>query len=151
MRWRFIDRVESFEPWKVVRCTKTVSLEEYSLLKPFGLKGTFPSSLAIECCVSAARWLTAASTGFEKTCLLEDVQEMSFATTPGKPGMGDTLIIEVRPVDVSKGSFTAECSVTTISGAEVAAGTLSFTLADLHDMEGASGCETLWREIYAGA
>ncbi|MBI5191159.1 MAG: hypothetical protein HZA22_10870 [Nitrospirae bacterium] len=151
MRWRFTDRVESFESWKAVRCRKTVSLEEYSLLKPFGLKGAFPVSLVMECCVSAARWLASASTRFEKTCLLDGVSEMTFAASPGKPGIGDALIIEVRPVEVSKGSFIAECSVAAISGAQVAAGTLSFTLADLHDMEDASGRETLWREIYAGA
>jgi len=41
MKWRLIDKLERYEPWRSVSGRKAVSFEEYSLLKPFGRKGDF--------------------------------------------------------------------------------------------------------------
>ena len=76
MKWRFVDRIEQFEPWRTIRCVKTVSFEEYSLLERWGRGGEFPASLMLEAAVEAGRWLTMVSSDFARAASLSEVQEL---------------------------------------------------------------------------
>ena len=78
MRWRFMDRINRFEAWATIEGRKAVSLEEYSLLEPFGRKGSLPENLVVESCVHLARWLVIVSSGFEQTCILSAIDQFRF-------------------------------------------------------------------------
>lgn len=73
MRWRFTDKALLFEPWERIVTVKAGSLEEYSLLEPWGDTGRAPASLLLESCVQAARWLVEASSAFTLSCVLRDI------------------------------------------------------------------------------
>lgn len=74
MRWRFVDRILSFEPWTRTAALKACSLEEYNLLERWGQPGLAPGILALESGIQAARWLVEASSGFTDSM---DVREIS--------------------------------------------------------------------------
>lgn len=48
MKFRFVDRVHEILPGKSIRGSKTVSLEEYFLLRPSGIRSVFPPMLMVE-------------------------------------------------------------------------------------------------------
>jgi hypothetical protein len=147
MRWRFVDKVDSLTPWQEARGRKAVSLEEYSLLLPQGREGEFPESLCLESCVALVRWLVAASSGFERTCVLNEVQE--FALTE-RVTMGDMLEIRATVIHRNEQGLVAECGVN-CRNAPVAQGRIAVTflpLAGACDGELLSGT---WKEIYAPA
>jgi len=147
MRWRFVDKVDSLTPWQEARGRKAVSLEEYSLLLPQGREGEFPESLCLESCVALVRWLVAASSGFETTCVLSEVQEFAFT---GRMTMGDVLEMKATVIRRNEHSLVAECSVHCRNVA-VAQGRIAVTflpLAGAFDEELLSGT---WKEIYAPA
>jgi len=147
VRWRFVDRVTDVEPWKRAIVRKAISLEEYSLLKPFGRKGEFPESLVLECCVEAVRWLVAASSEFTQTCVLGEVSEFRFQRIVG---MGDRL--EIAPTVRERGEkeMRIECRVM-CSGTEAARGQISVVLSPLSESFDADWIKGNWREIYGAA
>lgn len=90
MRWRFLDKVTLLDPWRAASGEKAVSLEEYLLLDPFGRKGQFPETLILESCVELVRWLVERSSGFERTCILAEIERFSLRSVVG---MGDVLTL----------------------------------------------------------
>ncbi len=64
MRWRFADKILSFEAWRSILTIKAGSLEEYSLLERWGEQGRAPAILMLESCIQSARWLAEASSEF---------------------------------------------------------------------------------------
>ena len=146
MRWRFTDRVERFEPWRAIETRKAVSLEEYSLLERFGREGAFPESLVLECCVEAARWLVAASSGFDQAGVLEAVESFAFS---GPAGMGDALEIKVALAGpAGQPPLQLDCRVTA-AGRTVAAGRIAVGLVPLAEGFDRDWVGGLWRELYA--
>lgn len=147
MHWRFIDRVDSFEPWEAIAGTKAISFEEYSLLKPFGRKGDFPEGLVIECCVELLRWLVSASSEFRKTSALVEIRDFRLARVAK---LGAVLEVAAEVEERSEEALLARCSVA-MSGESVAAGPLGVSLVPLQgsfDPELVSG---MWRELYGAA
>ena len=147
MRWHFLDRVIRFEAWKAIEGRKAVSLEEYSLLEPFGRKGCLPESLVIESCVHLARWLVVASSSFEQTCSLSAIERFEFERET-VPGSALTLVLAV--VGRQEGSIRLSCRVHA-GGQPVGGGELTVATAPLRETATAEDMRTLWQELYGKA
>lgn len=147
MRWRLIDRIDEFERWTSICGRKTVSLEEYSLLEPLGRKGHFPESLVLESCVHLVRWLAAASSDFEQSCALLEVEPFVFEheTSPG-----NTLTVSATVLDRRNDRLEVECSVA-IGSLRYAHGRIALSLLPLKEMDLVDNARTLWRELYGKA
>ncbi len=142
MRWRLVDRVDRFESWRLLAGRKAVSLEEYSLLEPLGRRGVLPESLVLACCVEMARWLAAASSGFELTGVLESVENMNFARQ-ARPGAALEIGLEATR---SGDALRAECTVR-CGGKELAAGRLGLGLVPLAGSFDREWVEGVWKEL----
>lgn len=144
MRWHFMDKVVRFEPWKAIEGRKTISLEEYSLLEPFGRKGSFPESLVVESCVHLARWMVAVSSAFEQTCILSAIDQFGFEreTSPGS-----TLTVSLEVTDRQSRDVHLACRVG-IGGQQVSHGTLAVSLLPLNEAIVAEDIRALWQELY---
>lgn len=147
MRWRFTDRVLEFEPWSRITGRKAISMEEYSLLKPFGRKGTFPESLVVESCVHLIRWLVARSSDFRQTALLRELRSFEF---PTEAGMGDVLDIRIRLAREGEDGLRAECDVHASKGC-VGRGSIGLRLDVLDQHCVPSDQAALWRELVGQA
>lgn len=147
MRWIFVDAITHFTEWKRICGRKCVSLEEYSLLEPFGRKGELPASLLIESCVQLARWLVLKSSGFESACVLAAVQEFSFTRNAS---MGDVLELECDAIKVSS-ELTGMTFRILVNGARIATGGMFFTLIPASEHDSRDALEQMWRELYEPA
>ena len=145
MRWRFLDRVDSFEPWVSLKGRKALSFEEYSLLKPFGDKGIMPASLALASCAAAARWLVTVSSNFEVSCILSEIDGFEVSK---RPSMGDVLTINAVLMRKDESGLEVKCRGRVLEE-NILEGVLSFSsvpLAELNDPE----VEILtWANLYA--
>lgn len=143
MRWRFADRIDAFEPWRMIRGRKGISLEEYSLLERFGRPGVMPESLVLEACVHFARWLVAASSEWRQSCLLERIEDFVFES---EAGMGDNLRVEIMVTGRSEGEMRVACE----AGAGerlIARGTIVARLVDLNKIQDTEAMRIMWREL----
>jgi hypothetical protein len=145
MRWRMVDRVRTFEPWKAISGAKAVSFEEEAMLRPAGRAGVLPAMLAVESGVELARWLVAASSAFTETCVLDRVDGLRIDRLPGA---GETLDLTIEVVrrekDGLEAAFRAE-----LSGRPAVAGGLCFALAPMATHCDPGFEEQLWKELYA--
>jgi 3-hydroxymyristoyl/3-hydroxydecanoyl-(acyl carrier protein) dehydratase len=84
MKFRMVDRILACSEMRI-RTRKTVSFEEFSLLKPWGRKGTFPETLVLQVAVESASLLAAYRSGQTRIGVLEWVEDLRFAqeTRPG--------------------------------------------------------------------
>ena len=98
MRWRFVDRILFFEPWKRLIALKACSLEEYSLLERWGRPGIAPGILILESGIQAARWLVEASSGFASGM---DVREISRWRAEEGLSPGERLRMDVTVAAIS--------------------------------------------------
>jgi 3-hydroxymyristoyl/3-hydroxydecanoyl-(acyl carrier protein) dehydratase len=147
VRWRTIDRIDGFEPWKAISGTKAISFEEGALLERFGRESEYPTTLVIEACVELTRWLVAASSGFTATCLLGEVSKFRL---DAPSGTGDRLGISVSVVERGDERLVAEARVER-RGVAIGRGALTLELTSL-DEHCDPGCEaTLWKELYGAA
>ena len=147
MRWRFADRIDAFEPWKMIRGRKGISLEESSLLERFGRPGVMPESLVLEVCVHFARWLVAASSDWQESCLLTEIKEFVFES---EARMGDNLRIALslsQPVD---NRLWMHC-VVSADERLVAQGNLALDLVTLTDLQDLESMRIMWQELYEPA
>ena len=144
MRWHLIDRITTFRKWSSVRGRKAVSFEEYSLLKPFGRKGFFPETLAVETCVELVRWFVKKSSNFNELCLLSEVEEFSFIS---QIGAGDVLDISASVLRNGNGMVHMQCRIST-GGGEVAHGRIAVELFPLAEYDNRELTEDLWKELY---
>lgn len=147
MRWRFVDKISSFASWHSAVGRKAVSLEEYSLLDPFGRKGVLPDLLILETCVELARWLVLRSSGYAKTCILNHVDRFAFS---GNVGMGDVLRIYASVADRNAESVTVNCRVSCEDRA-VAEGTFAVSLFGLAGTLERETVEAMWKELYGAS
>lgn len=143
MKWRLIDQMESFAPWRGLTGYKTISFEEYSLLKIFGRKGAFPEALLLEACVELARWLVAASSAFTQVGVLDTVEGFKLLAEAGR---GGALHISVTVMARDEKSLQLDCRVQCVEK-RVASGRITVALqplAESFDKEWVAG---LWREL----
>ena len=146
MRWRFSDRLLAYREWESLQGRKAVSLEEYHLLAPLGLGSAFPSSLAVECGVSVARWLVLRSSGFSSSCLLAGVEGMAF-DGPGASARGAVLEISVRMKERRGDELSCRAEVLA-EGRRVAGGFLRLQAVPAASLEDPGLAATLWEELY---
>jgi 3-hydroxymyristoyl/3-hydroxydecanoyl-(acyl carrier protein) dehydratase len=147
MRWRFVDRIEEFEPWALMRGRKAISLVEYFLLNPFGRKGVFPETLVIESCIHLVRWLVMRSSGFKSTCLLSDLGNFNFNN---EVGMGDILRMGVTVTMRREDSVQVNCE-TTNGERLIGYGALTVGLMDLTGVADPEVMKAMWQELYVKA
>lgn len=143
MRWRLVDKITDFEPWRSIGGRKAVSLEEYYLLQPVGREGVLPESLVLECCAELARWLAAASSGFERMAELGGVERFVFER---QAVLGDVLHIDERVAELGDSGLSVECRVAAETGT-VASGRLALSLVPVGSAFRPGELEELWREI----
>lgn len=147
MRWRFVDRIEEFELWTFVKGHKSISLEEYVLMEPFGRQGLFPETLSLESCIHLARWLVVRSSDFQQTCLLSEVDRFAFEY---EATMGDTLNTVVSVQRRKDDLLEIECEVSADIHL-ICRGTLTLDLMPLTDSLDPKTMRTMWQELYGKA
>ena len=147
MRWRFLDKIETFTPWVALSGIKTVSFEEYSLMKPFGRKGEMPELFAIEACVASVQWLVMSSSEFEQTAQLVGVDNFALS---GMAGMGDVLRTQITVQGKNAKGILAESTVQ-VSRTDLASGTLEFDLVPLEPLWPSANARKMWNSLYGAA
>ena len=145
MRWRFVDKVESLQPWRTATGRKAISFEEFSLCDRLGRKGVLPESLVIESCIHLVRWLVAASSEFTSTCVLSEVERFALRR---EVGMGDSLALAATVLGREPGRLRIECRVE-CGGQAVAEGVLSVELLPLPACAPPEDTRSLWHELSA--
>ena len=143
MRWRLVDRIDGFEPWRAIAVRKAVSLEEYSLLEPFGRRGTFPESLVLGSCVEAVRWLVSASSDFALTAVLCQVGEFRWED---QLGMGQVLEISATVEHRAEWRLHLACRAAS-GGAQVARGRIGTRLLPMEEGFEPELVRATWREL----
>jgi len=147
MRWHTIDRIDAFEPWTSISGTKAISFEEGALLERFGRDGEYPFTLVVEGCVEVARWLVAASSGFESICLLAGIDSFQMEQ---RLETGDCIQVSVAISERTDTALTADCRIEK-RGRIAGSGTISLVLASLGE-HCDPGCQaSLWRELHGKA
>ena len=143
MRWRFVDRVTSLEPWQGITGLKAVSLEEYLLPAPLGREGAFPETLIVECCVELARWLVVVSSAFAHNAVLREAAQFGFAQVADE---GTVLELSAQTAGWSDSAITVACTVTRSDDA-LARGELVLSFLPLAG-EAREEMITRWREVH---
>ena len=143
MKWRFVDLIEQFEPWRAIRCVKTVSFEEYSLLERWGRGGEFPESLMLEAAVEAGRWLAIASSDFALAASLAEAQELRCVRPAAR---GEVLRTTMTVTERSDVEFGVKFSQET-GGTVLMTGQLLMRLSPLKEAFDATSLRGLWQEI----
>lgn len=84
MKFRMVDRILACEEGRI-ETRKTVSFEEYSLLKVWGRKGALPETLLLQVAVESASLLLSSQSQRRQLGVLEWVEELRFhsETQPG--------------------------------------------------------------------
>ncbi|MDR1397246.1 MAG: hypothetical protein LBJ14_05895 [Desulfarculales bacterium] len=77
MRWRMIDRLWDFTPWRHIRARKMASLEEYCLLEILGVKGLAPGSLLLGAALEAIEWLVAQSSDYSRFPWADEINDFA--------------------------------------------------------------------------
>jgi len=147
MRWRFVDQVTSFEPWRAIAGRKAVSLEEYYLLQPLGREGAAPESLVLESCVELARWLVAASSGF---CDIADLVAVEQFALGEEATTGTVLHIAERAARRTARRLFVDCRVTA-EDKMLAFGRLGLSVVPADRAFYSRELQELWQEIHGPA
>ncbi|HUT35539.1 MAG TPA: hypothetical protein VNE39_18770 [Planctomycetota bacterium] len=145
MRWRFVDKIETLQPWQAATGRKAISYEESSLCEPLGRRGILPESLVLESCVHLVRWLVAASSQFASTCLLGEVERFALLR---EVGIGDSLALATTVLAREPDRLRVECRAES-GGQAVAEGVLSVALLPLAACAPPEDTRSLWRELSA--
>jgi hypothetical protein len=147
MRWRFVDRVVSIEPWKRARAEKCVSLEEYFLLERLGRRGTLPESLFLASFVELARWLVIVSSEFRESALLTEIANFRICRSLS---MGAVLGMDVAVVGRTADALTLRAQGGSC-GAAVCEGTLTLAPCPLGKLSTTATARRLWQELHVTA
>lgn len=145
MKWRFIDRIDSWQPWQRLAGRKVVSLEEYCLGEPLGRRGVFPETLLLETAVEGCRWLVLASSEFVQSCSLAEVREFSVLQPVGMGAVLELTVALAPPPEA--GYVTAVCELGTAAAGLVARGTLRLQLAAAAAHLATEDMRTLWQNL----
>ena len=147
MKWRFVDRIEGCEPWISIHGRKVVSFEEYSLLKPFGRKGTLPEALVMESLIQLARWLIVNSSDSEQVGIVSQIDDLRFGCAAL---MGDSLGLSIRVLERGDKQISMACEASTGSGI-VCQGTIALDVFPLAGYVEPESLRSLWGELNAPA
>jgi len=145
MRWRFVDRIDSFQPWQAATGRKAISFEEFSLCERLGRKGVLPESMVLESCVHLVRWLVAASSDFASTSVLSEVERFALLR---EVGAGDSLALTAAVLAREAERVRVECRAE-CGGQAVAEGVLVVELLPLPACAPPEDARSLWRELSA--
>ncbi len=146
MRWQWIDRIESFEPWRAARALKALSFEECALARIVGRQRDFPESLVLASCLELVRLFVAASSGFTRSCTLAAIDRFAFERVRG-PGGILQLSAEVCARD--ERALSAVCRVS-CAGRAAGEGTLEVSLCSLAEVADPELVAAMWRERGGG-
>ncbi|HNQ90108.1 MAG TPA: hypothetical protein PKM73_15940 [Verrucomicrobiota bacterium] len=94
MKFRFVDKITSWSPYRRITGVKAVSFEEYSLRDPLGQEPRLPESLLLESFLQLGNWLIVLSSDFRTMAMAVRITEVRFhdALVPGQRlGMAVTL------------------------------------------------------------
>lgn len=144
MRWRLVDKINAYEPWGWISGHKGISLEEYSLLRPFGRKGVFPESMVIESCVQLARWLVMRSSDFQQTCRLSGIHDFIVESWPG---MGEVMVMDVAIEKREAEGLDVRCEVK-VAERYVGRGRLTLSFHDLAEAYDPDLQDLYWQDLY---
>jgi hypothetical protein len=147
MRWRFVDRIESYFEWQSITARKAVSFEEFYLLEKQGRRGELPESLLLESCVEALRWLIVCSSGFQLSAVLHSIDAFSLHTPAC---CGDVLRLTATIDERSPDTVSAFCTVL-CSRAKLAAGRICVKTMPLDACFDRSLLQGMWKEIHGTA
>ncbi|MCK5683099.1 hypothetical protein KAJ27_03225 [bacterium] len=96
MKFRLVDRITDYQENKFIKGVKTVSLEEYFLHRPHGIKNLFPPTLACETLFQLANFLIFKSFP-SKLGLLVMFRKIHFPT-PVKAGDVINLTVRIKSI-----------------------------------------------------
>jgi 3-hydroxymyristoyl/3-hydroxydecanoyl-(acyl carrier protein) dehydratase len=147
VRWRHVDRIDSFKPWESIHGTKVVSFEEASLHKHFGRKGYLPPSLVIEACVELTRWLVAASSDFELVSTVSEIEGLRFDSPAG---LGIVMQMEISVEERAGTTLRVLCRASD-GDREIASGQIKVELSQLTGAFDPAVVTETWRELYGQA
>jgi hypothetical protein len=147
MRWRFVDRITAFESWRMIGGRKTVTLEEYDLSTRLGREAALPETLLMESAVQLGRWLVMASSDFQSTVCLREMERFECMR---ECGMGDAIDITLRVEEREEARLTVSCAAR-VARVEVGAGRFSLDLQPIEDLFDPVAVGCLWRELHVAA
>lgn len=79
MKFRMVDRILDWEPWRRIRGVKSVSFEEYRLPAVLGEGDAYlPRSLVLEGLVQLSNWLVMLSSDFSAAARTADIEQTRF-------------------------------------------------------------------------
>jgi len=95
MKFRFVDKILSWQPQKRICGVKSISFEEYDLKTGLGEESHFPESLLMECLFQLGNWLIMLSSDFTQMGLLLRIQHVQFHDR-FRPGQNLLMEVKVR-------------------------------------------------------
>jgi len=145
MKFRMVDRIIAWEPYRAIRGVKTVSFEEYELKERLGDEPSLPESLLMESLFQLGNWLVILSSDFAKWVLWSGWKRCGFwiVRGPGCQLMIETKVRSWRDDGILfDGRATAEGKPITAGSGCLAmpAALMSITIPMI--------CECCFREIY---
>ncbi len=93
MKFRLVDKITSWVPWRNITGFKAVSFEEYSLKEAFGDQPHLPEMLLLESFLQLGNWLVMLSSDFQQMGMVARISEVRFH---GELLPGQCLQIQVR-------------------------------------------------------
>ena len=86
MKFRFVDKITSWSPYRQITGIKAVSFEEYCLKDAFGEAPRLPESLLLESFLQLGNWLILLSSDFKSMAMAVRISEVRFhdALLPGR-------------------------------------------------------------------
>ena len=78
MKFRLVDKITSWAPWKSISGIKAVSFEEYSLKEAFGERPRLPEMLLLESFLQLGNWLVMLSSDFHQMGTVARISEVRF-------------------------------------------------------------------------
>ena len=147
MRWRMVDRIVEFQPWRRAVARKAVTLEAYALLEALGRENAFPEVFTLEACVETARHLVARSSDFALTARLDGVDAFAFH----RPVTGGRML-EVAIEVTERTSEAVACASVVRDGDEtVAAGAIHLRLFPLAQAFDPTLTRGAWEQLHGAA
>jgi 3-hydroxyacyl-[acyl-carrier-protein] dehydratase len=78
MKFRLVDKITSWAPWRNISGIKAVSFEEYSLKEAFGGQPRLPEMLLLESFLQLGNWLLMLSSDFRQMGMVARISEVKF-------------------------------------------------------------------------
>jgi len=102
MKFRFVDRITSWQPHERITGLKAVSFEEYSLKDAFGDEPRLPEMLLLESMLQLGNWLILLSTDFKQMGMIIRIHNVQFH---GSLRPGEVVRMEVKMVNQNNDGY----------------------------------------------